>query len=60
MTPARVLAIHVGCDACGQTSRLTLAEQVEDWYCAHFQPSITHAEVVIAGQHRFLPVEVVR
>lgn len=57
---SRVLALHVTCDACQATSRLTMAEQVEDWFCAHFGPQITHAEAIIAGRHRYLPVEVQR
>lgn len=57
---SRVLALHVACDACRATSRLTMAEQVEDWFCAHFQPSIVSAECVIAGEHRSLPVQVIR
>lgn len=56
----RVLALHVGCHACGATSRLTMSEQVEDWYCAHFAPAIVRAEVVIGGRHRYLPVQVTR
>lgn len=53
----RVLALHVACEACGDTQRCTHAEQQADWWAAHFLPFFTQAEVLYQGRLRYLPVK---
>jgi hypothetical protein len=62
MTMARVvvvqvLALHVGCDACGTTTRIVPdCDLYATWASAHMLPRVVEAEVLVDGAHCVRPV----
>jgi hypothetical protein len=53
----RILALRVGCDACGSTARLAAdCDLFATWAEGHMLPRVVEAEVLIDGAFRVRPV----
>lgn len=60
-----MLALHLACEACGDTARVTpvqvdVCETFARFAQLHRLPTIDHAEVLVDGRIRMTPIEITR